>query len=328
MFCKFCGNQVDRRTMTCTACGKAVGSLEGGIGFWDLAGGAAGVSASADPIPKPDVKKEIPAMDRQNSKPRHRKGVPAWITAAAVIICLIACVVNIFCVLYVMKANAQIQNIIVQQQGNPDMQIEQGNSDAQAEQTASTEVPEEAATHPKTPPTEETSAPTEVPSTAPVNIEIVKQPSDEKITTKAGIDPAKPKILFILRALGNSLSFQWQKYNVETKVWENVDPENYQVISSLTERGYYESILYLKVLNAEAYSSYRCVITDENGDQIASDLVILQQYVVDAKKEDVSEQPTQPQTPSDDIQNVDDTQNMDETPDNGQVQNGEETLND
>ena len=38
MFCKFCGGKIDRQIMACADCGKAVGSLEGGVGFWDLAG--------------------------------------------------------------------------------------------------------------------------------------------------------------------------------------------------------------------------------------------------------------------------------------------------
>lgn len=37
MFCKYCGNQVDPREPVCPACGKAI-RLEGGNGFWDIAG--------------------------------------------------------------------------------------------------------------------------------------------------------------------------------------------------------------------------------------------------------------------------------------------------
>lgn len=39
MFCKFCGRQIDRNTMQCVNCKKKVSSLEGGVGFWDLADG-------------------------------------------------------------------------------------------------------------------------------------------------------------------------------------------------------------------------------------------------------------------------------------------------
>lgn len=38
MYCKFCGERIDRETMQCVSCGKPAGSLEGGVGFWDLAG--------------------------------------------------------------------------------------------------------------------------------------------------------------------------------------------------------------------------------------------------------------------------------------------------
>lgn len=38
MFCKYCGKKIDLETMQCIGCGKPAGPLEGGIGFWDLAG--------------------------------------------------------------------------------------------------------------------------------------------------------------------------------------------------------------------------------------------------------------------------------------------------
>lgn len=35
MFCKYCGNSVDLKTMKCTVCGNEVGPLKGGTGFND-----------------------------------------------------------------------------------------------------------------------------------------------------------------------------------------------------------------------------------------------------------------------------------------------------
>ncbi len=37
MFCKYCGKPIDESTMRCRVCGRPVGPLEGGNGFWDLA---------------------------------------------------------------------------------------------------------------------------------------------------------------------------------------------------------------------------------------------------------------------------------------------------
>ena len=36
MFCKYCGKPIDEGTMRCRICGRPVGPLEGGNGFWDL----------------------------------------------------------------------------------------------------------------------------------------------------------------------------------------------------------------------------------------------------------------------------------------------------
>ena len=38
MFCKYCGKPIDEGTMRCRICGRPVGPLEGGNGFWDLTG--------------------------------------------------------------------------------------------------------------------------------------------------------------------------------------------------------------------------------------------------------------------------------------------------
>ena len=36
MYCKYCGKAVDLTTMQCVSCGREVGPLSGGTGFWDL----------------------------------------------------------------------------------------------------------------------------------------------------------------------------------------------------------------------------------------------------------------------------------------------------
>ena len=39
MYCKYCGKPIDEGTMRCRICGRPVGPLEGGNGFWDLVEG-------------------------------------------------------------------------------------------------------------------------------------------------------------------------------------------------------------------------------------------------------------------------------------------------
>ncbi|MBR5094846.1 MAG: hypothetical protein IK095_07095 [Oscillospiraceae bacterium] len=47
MFCKYCGKGVDPNTMRCRGCGRPVGPLAGGTGFWDLSEGTAIQQAEA-----------------------------------------------------------------------------------------------------------------------------------------------------------------------------------------------------------------------------------------------------------------------------------------
>ena len=37
MFCKYCGSKIDPEATNCPSCGKTI-RLEGGNGFWDMAG--------------------------------------------------------------------------------------------------------------------------------------------------------------------------------------------------------------------------------------------------------------------------------------------------
>jgi hypothetical protein len=61
MFCKYCGKAIDEGTMRCRICGRPVGPLEGGNGFWDLKEErrsetpAAESAAESAPTPAPEA---------------------------------------------------------------------------------------------------------------------------------------------------------------------------------------------------------------------------------------------------------------------------------
>lgn len=57
MFCKFCGGQINRKTMRCVDCDRPVGPLEGGVGFWDLAGEKP-KGGRQDPLPPRESRSE------------------------------------------------------------------------------------------------------------------------------------------------------------------------------------------------------------------------------------------------------------------------------
>ncbi len=48
MYCKYCGKPIDEGTMRCRICGRPVGPLEGGNGFWDLAEGKSPAAQTAE----------------------------------------------------------------------------------------------------------------------------------------------------------------------------------------------------------------------------------------------------------------------------------------
>ena len=64
MFCKYCGKAIDEGTMRCRICGRPVGPLEGGNGFWDLKEERKAPVPAAAPAPAPAAEKQsAPAPD-------------------------------------------------------------------------------------------------------------------------------------------------------------------------------------------------------------------------------------------------------------------------
>lgn len=111
MYCKYCGNPVDRTAMKCSACGKPVGSLSGGISFRDLLAGGektspdnaipasqAPLSAPTPPAPSPEVKRELSRLSAElrevrASIPEKKSGVSLLLPglcAAALLLSLVS----------------------------------------------------------------------------------------------------------------------------------------------------------------------------------------------------------------------------------------------
>lgn len=84
MFCKYCGKQIDPGTMRCRSCGRPVGPLEGGNGFWDLTGETPEPAAPVvleDPE-IPELKKQIEELREElASRPAPRRSAGAFLAA-------------------------------------------------------------------------------------------------------------------------------------------------------------------------------------------------------------------------------------------------------
>lgn len=104
-------------------------------------------------------------------------------------------------------------------------------------------------------------------------IQITKQPSSTPTTI--GRDGA---LIFQVTANGNNLTMTWQKYDSVSGEWINVafDIDGYE--NEMGLRLYDDSSngtseLWAKGLTAKAFGTYRCVITDNVGSQVISEVV-------------------------------------------------------
>lgn len=110
-------------------------------------------------------------------------------------------------------------------------------------------------------------------STSSKYIQITKQPTSTPTTV--GRDAA---IIFSISATGNNLKMTWQKYDSVSGEWINIvfdlDGNNAEMGIRLYDDSYHGySELNAKNLTAKAFGTYRCVITDNVGSEVVSDVV-------------------------------------------------------
>lgn len=110
-------------------------------------------------------------------------------------------------------------------------------------------------------------------STSSKYIQITKQPSSTPTTI--GRDGA---LIFQVTATGNNLKMTWQKYDSISGEWINVvfDIDGYEPemgIRLYDDSPHGTSELWAKGLTAKAFGTYRCVLTDNVGSQVISEVV-------------------------------------------------------
>lgn len=285
MYCKFCGKQIDRKTMRCVNCGEPVGSFEGGVGFWDLAGERMArenyrePSANDRKIEK-DIEQIMSRQDRQDKK----ISILFFIVIGTLAISL---AFNIVLIGITRNLGKDYENLVRNYQDQfeqentecvlndvwdtlPEDETFDGNEQNPTNENTGDTLPgnkldgeNQQDTHTEsldsTLPETETSGGSEDNSadgqTEPILI--TKQPTDETVTKEA-----VGKDIFRLEAEGEELQFRWQKYDGPPDTWIDID-ENLLVEVPLDN--FKGTTLQLKLWSELIYGKYRCVITDVFG---------------------------------------------------------------
>lgn len=108
-------------------------------------------------------------------------------------------------------------------------------------------------------------------------IKITKQPSS--VSTYIGRTDA---MLFSVVAEGNGLRFTWQKYNDSKGDWDELVFDGNGFNDELGIRLYNDqsngtSELWTKDFKSTSFGTYRCLISDEQGTQVYSDSILIQE---------------------------------------------------
>lgn len=243
MFCKFCGNPIDRTTMKCISCGKPVGPLSGGNGFRDAGTGR------EEPVPRrggesfADVTAE--RLDRLSGEIHEVKKLLD--TKKRNFTPLVAVIGIVLCLVVLFALNGKNNNKITQLREELTEQIGVTQEKIDSLSGAFT-APE----------------PTEAAGEPQIVLSITKQPtSEDRVELKTAT-------LFICHAEGKNLSFSWLRYDADTKKMVQVKDDEFYTVGSETETDGGQSTLRVFSAGPEQEGVYICMVKDENGQIIYS----------------------------------------------------------
>ncbi len=116
MFCKYCGKAIDEGTMRCRICGRPVGPLEGGNGFWDLAGDkGAEQEPSEDARALQALREEVEQLRAEQKRQAEQKTAPAPKGGAApvfaLLLGLLAVALGVFLLLQLRGLDGKLQSM-------------------------------------------------------------------------------------------------------------------------------------------------------------------------------------------------------------------------
>lgn len=265
MFCKFCGESIDRRTMRCSSCGKSAAPLAGGVGFWDLAGQpspAAPVVNAGEPQEPYGQNPEIPASYQNMNRPAPKR-VPI-LSVLALLLSLILLVMNIMMRGDIRSLERKYEELASRPNWVGEILDE---LEPPTDNGATESVPPETTDAPSEP-TETTTLPSAL---AP---EWIREQPEDRVLSAEESESGKSIKLFELKVDGKDLEFRWEKYDAETDSWIEVDEKRYEEEDKNLMGGEL-SMLILEEWSEDVYGQYRCVIYDEIGNREVSDSVFL-----------------------------------------------------
>lgn len=276
MFCKHCGDHIDRKTMRCTNCGTPVGSLEGGVFFRDLAGE---LEESKQPRPAiPPNLGEVERLIRENTERTDRGlnyiykrqiqiGRKQTMLLMLIPVLLAASIIVDICLLTTMKG---IRNEFAET-------TEEINTVETTTATAETEPPlvtelfggEETPMLPEqTEATVDANLSDDLLGADTGEIKLGAGPTKETVRISLDAGDESEITVFKARATGEKLEFEWQK-NVDGD-WYLVDEVHPGVFrcddmpndETDAEEGQTISMLYIKrnSITMEIAGDYRCVV--------------------------------------------------------------------
>lgn len=281
MFCKYCGSKIDPEVSTCPTCGKTI-RLEGGNGFWDMAGEPRPTHAPITPAP---IEKERVVVQE----------ITKW-SKIPIVIGAALCIVGF--VLFAagkISSGKEMKAIKADCEAKLSQQEELFNSRINdlEEKLSETEGALVQASAPKAP------------------IDVTHRPTSESRPLGYA-----DRNVFIFRISSEAASFTWEKQNSDG-TWQELQfnsddvDERYglKLVEDL-QRG--ESILRAVGLTAESEGTYRCTAYADGGSASAD---VTLSILRTENEEDVST-PQESMEPSDEPDpDAEDTESS-ESPDN------------
>lgn len=111
MFCKYCGKPIDEGTMRCRICGRPVGPLEGGSGFWDLTeeAPASSPAAPADSKELRELRGQVQRLRKElETQPAQKKNALA---AGAALLALLALAVALLALFQLWSLAGKLESL-------------------------------------------------------------------------------------------------------------------------------------------------------------------------------------------------------------------------
>ena len=240
MYCKFCGNPINRETMDCTFCGKPVGPLSDGNSFAKLLQMQSdGMIPSTVHIKHASQPSQIEPDVRRNKSTK----LNSISTLASLCCVLLSMIILVSLFLQSSKFIRTIERAGVSASSQLS-ELNQQISDVEASIKSEPDMPN----MPDVP---------DMPNVNLLDVLIEKDP--ESVTN---VTRNRTNVAFICRASGDGLKFSWIKYDPSQNTWIEVKEDNplFKVDSSANETS-------LSIINAsdEHEGTYLCVIEDQNG---------------------------------------------------------------